>query len=180
MIVLPERVDTNWRLADGHRLVLDDLQRGSRRPPGPLVGAGSCGQMHPDPAVTHRRRTAALHLVVPVWSSCHHPWCEHCEEHPGDCVRDTQRGPEAEISLQRSHIAGARAGVAGKLVGRGEPGARTARAGDELGAESPGMPVILVIMMASCWARKPERWWRPVRRRAAGRAQALLGETGDQ
>jgi hypothetical protein len=35
--------------------------------------------------------------------------------------------------------------VAGKLVGRGEPGARTARAGDELGAESPGMPVIPVI-----------------------------------
>jgi hypothetical protein len=58
----------------------------------------------------------------------------------------------------------ARAGVAGKLVGRGEPRARTARAGDELGAESPVMPVILVIIMASCWARKPERWWRPVRR----------------
>ena len=66
----------------------------------------------------------------------------------------------------RSHVAEARADVAGKLVGRGEPGARTARAGDELGAESPGMPVILVIMMASCWARKPERWWRPVRRSA--------------
>jgi hypothetical protein len=93
-----------------------------------------------------------------------------------------RRAPEIAMVAWRwaEPCSRARAGVAGKLVGRGEPGARTARAGDELGAETPGVPVSLVIMMASCWARNPERWWRPVRRRAAGRAQALLGETGDQ
>jgi hypothetical protein len=25
----------------------------------------------------------------PMWSSSHSPWREHCEEHSGDCVRDT-------------------------------------------------------------------------------------------
>jgi Cyclin M transmembrane N-terminal domain len=32
-------------------------------------------------------------------------WGEDCEEHPGDCVRDTQRRPEAEISLRRQRPA---------------------------------------------------------------------------
>jgi hypothetical protein len=50
--------------------------------------------------------TAALHLRwQPVWSLCHHPCGEYCEEHPGGCVRDTQRGPEAEIGLRRQHTA---------------------------------------------------------------------------
>jgi hypothetical protein len=59
----PERVDTNWRLADGHRLVLDDLQevRGGLATTCSSVLAltGGCT---PDPAVVQRRRTAALHL----------------------------------------------------------------------------------------------------------------------
>ena len=38
-----------------------------------------------------------------VMSSAH--GAEHCEEDPGDCVRDTQRGPEAEIGLRRQHAA---------------------------------------------------------------------------
>lgn len=75
VIVPPERVDTNWRLADGHRLAPDDLQEVRAGLPEHLViGAGSYGPMHPDPAVNHRRRTAApLHLGwQPVWSSSHH------------------------------------------------------------------------------------------------------------
>ncbi len=64
VIVLPERVDTNWRLADRHRLVLDNLQDIREGLPEHLVvGTGSYRRMHHDPAVEHRRPTAAaLHL----------------------------------------------------------------------------------------------------------------------
>ena len=52
VIVLPERVVTKGRLADGHRLVLDDLQDVREGLPEHLVvGTGSYGRMHPDPAV---------------------------------------------------------------------------------------------------------------------------------
>jgi hypothetical protein len=34
VIVLPERVITNWWRIEGHRLVLEDLERCPRRPPG--------------------------------------------------------------------------------------------------------------------------------------------------
>ena len=79
VIVLSERVVTNWRLADGHRLVLDDLQDVRDGLPEHLVvGTGSYGRMNPDPrrsssAVRRRRVT----WVAPVWSASHHPWCEH-------------------------------------------------------------------------------------------------------
>ena len=64
LIVLLDRVVTNRRLADGQRLVLDDLQDVRECLPEHLVvGTGSCRRMHHDPALEHRRPTAAsLHL----------------------------------------------------------------------------------------------------------------------
>jgi hypothetical protein len=50
VIVLPERVVTNWWRADGHRLVLDDLKDVREDLPEYLiVGTGAYGQMRPDP-----------------------------------------------------------------------------------------------------------------------------------
>ncbi|HEX6759674.1 MAG TPA: MTH938/NDUFAF3 family protein [Propionibacteriaceae bacterium] len=50
VIVLPERVLTNWWRADGHRLVLDDLEDVREELPEHLVvGTGAYGQMRPDP-----------------------------------------------------------------------------------------------------------------------------------
>jgi hypothetical protein len=51
VIVLPERVLTNWWRADGHRLVLADLDDVIDELPERLVvGTGAYGQMRPDPA----------------------------------------------------------------------------------------------------------------------------------
>jgi hypothetical protein len=50
VIVLPERVVTNWWRRDGHRLVLDDLKDVRKDLPEHLVvGTGAYGQMRPDP-----------------------------------------------------------------------------------------------------------------------------------
>jgi hypothetical protein len=50
VILLPERVVTNWWRADGHRLVLDDLKDVREDLPEHLiVGTGAYGQMRPDP-----------------------------------------------------------------------------------------------------------------------------------
>ena len=50
LIVLPERVVTNWWRTDGHRLVLDDLEDVREELPQHLVvGTGAYGQMRPDP-----------------------------------------------------------------------------------------------------------------------------------
>jgi hypothetical protein len=52
VIVLPERVVTNWWRAEGHRLVLDDLKDVRDGLPEHLVvGTGAYGQMRPDPEV---------------------------------------------------------------------------------------------------------------------------------
>jgi hypothetical protein len=49
VIVLPERVLTGWRRADGHRLVLADLADVIEELPELLlVGTGAYGQMRPD------------------------------------------------------------------------------------------------------------------------------------
>jgi hypothetical protein len=49
VIVLPERVLTGWRRADGHRLVLADLADVIEElPERLLVGTGAYGQMRPD------------------------------------------------------------------------------------------------------------------------------------
>jgi hypothetical protein len=50
-------------LKHGHRLVLDDRQAVREELPEHLViGTGPYGRINPDPAVAHRRTTAALHL----------------------------------------------------------------------------------------------------------------------
>jgi hypothetical protein len=50
VIVLPDRVLTNWRRADGHRLVLDDLRDVIDELPERLVvGTGAYGRMRPEP-----------------------------------------------------------------------------------------------------------------------------------
>jgi hypothetical protein len=52
VIVLPERVLTNWWRADGHRLVLADLEDVLDELPERLVvGTGAYGEMRPDPEV---------------------------------------------------------------------------------------------------------------------------------
>jgi hypothetical protein len=50
VIVLPDRVLTNWWRADGHRLVLADLEDVLDELPAQLlVGTGAYGRMHTDP-----------------------------------------------------------------------------------------------------------------------------------
>jgi hypothetical protein len=50
LIVLPDRVITNWWRADGHRLILDDLKDVREDLPEHLVvGTGAYGRMRPDP-----------------------------------------------------------------------------------------------------------------------------------
>jgi hypothetical protein len=52
VIVLPDRVVTNWWRGDGHRLVLADLEDVLEElPEHLLVGTGAYGQMRPDPEV---------------------------------------------------------------------------------------------------------------------------------
>jgi hypothetical protein len=51
VIVLPDRVVTNWRRREGHGLVLEDLDGVLDELPGTLViGTGANGRLHPDPA----------------------------------------------------------------------------------------------------------------------------------
>jgi hypothetical protein len=50
LIVLPDRVLTDWWRADGHRLVLADLDEViGELPERLLVGTGAYGQLRPDP-----------------------------------------------------------------------------------------------------------------------------------
>ena len=69
VILLPERVVTNWGLADGHRMVLDDLQDVRDCLPEYLaVGTGPYGRIPIRPsliaAVCQRRSTWGRQ---PVW-----------------------------------------------------------------------------------------------------------------
>ena len=51
LIVLPDRVVTNWWRRDGHSLVLEDLAEVLDEPPDRLiVGIGAEGRLRPDPA----------------------------------------------------------------------------------------------------------------------------------
>jgi hypothetical protein len=50
VIVLPDRVLSNWWRAEGHGLVLADLDEVLEElPPHLIVGTGAYGQLHPDP-----------------------------------------------------------------------------------------------------------------------------------
>jgi hypothetical protein len=60
VIVLPDRVVPNWWRADGHRLVLADLEDVFEELPEHLVvGTGAYGQMRPEPAVIEQRESVA-------------------------------------------------------------------------------------------------------------------------
>jgi hypothetical protein len=58
VIVLPDRVLTDWRRVDGHRLVLADLDEVLEElPERLLVGTGAYGRVRPDPAlIAHLRQ----------------------------------------------------------------------------------------------------------------------------
>jgi hypothetical protein len=63
VIVLPERVLTNWWRADGHRLVLADLEDVIDELPERLVvGTGAYGQMRPDPETLERLRQRGVEV----------------------------------------------------------------------------------------------------------------------
>ena len=65
LIVLPERVVTNWWRTDGHRLVLDDLEDVREELPQLLVvGTGAYGQMRPDPATLETLRARGIEVEV--------------------------------------------------------------------------------------------------------------------
>jgi hypothetical protein len=65
VIVLPERVLTNWWRADGHRLVLDDLDEVIEELPGRLVvGTGADGRMRPDPEALEQLRQRGVEVEV--------------------------------------------------------------------------------------------------------------------
>jgi hypothetical protein len=57
LIVLPNRVVTNWWRADGHRLVLADLEDVLEDLPERLVaGTGAHGRMQPEPEMLEQLR----------------------------------------------------------------------------------------------------------------------------
>jgi len=63
VIVMPERVVTNWWRAKGHRLVLDDLKDVREELPEHLiVGTGAYGQMRPDPKAVEQLRRAGVEV----------------------------------------------------------------------------------------------------------------------
>jgi hypothetical protein len=52
LIVLPERVVTNWWRREGHSLAMEDLDEVIDALPERLIlGVGAYGQLHPDPGV---------------------------------------------------------------------------------------------------------------------------------
>jgi hypothetical protein len=63
VIVLPDRVVTNWWRADGHRLVVADLDDVVEELPGHLlVGTGAYGQMRPEPGTLEQLRQRGIEV----------------------------------------------------------------------------------------------------------------------
>jgi hypothetical protein len=63
VIVLPDRVLTDWWRADGHRLALDDLDDVIEELPERLVvGTGAYGQMRPDPDALNELRQRGVEV----------------------------------------------------------------------------------------------------------------------
>ena len=73
VIVLPERVVTNWWRADGHRLVLADLEDVIDDLPERLVvGTGAYAQMHPDPEALDQLRQRGVEVeALPTDEAVH-------------------------------------------------------------------------------------------------------------
>jgi hypothetical protein len=68
LIVLPERIVTNWWRADGHRLVVDDLDDVlGELPEHLIVGTGAYAQMRPDPeTIEQLRRQGVMVEALPT------------------------------------------------------------------------------------------------------------------
>jgi hypothetical protein len=63
VIVLPDRVVRNWWRADGHSLVLPDLDEVLEELPERLiVGTGAYGRMHPDPHALEELRERGVEV----------------------------------------------------------------------------------------------------------------------
>jgi hypothetical protein len=63
LIVLPDRVLTNWWRADGHRLALVDLEDVvDELPERLLVGTGAHGRMRPDPEALNELRQRGVEV----------------------------------------------------------------------------------------------------------------------
>jgi hypothetical protein len=65
VVVLPERVEENWRRRDGHGLVLEDLDNVLDELPGRLIlGTGAYGRMQPDPRALDQLRARGVDVEV--------------------------------------------------------------------------------------------------------------------
>ena len=63
VIVLPERVLSNWWRKDGHGLVLADLDEVLEElPPHLIVGTGAYGQLRPDPTTLDELRNRGVEV----------------------------------------------------------------------------------------------------------------------
>jgi hypothetical protein len=63
VIVLPDRVLTNWWRAEGHALVLADLDDVLEElPPHLVVGTGAYGQLLPDPQAVEQLRERGVEV----------------------------------------------------------------------------------------------------------------------
>jgi hypothetical protein len=73
VIVLPERVLTDWWRADGHRLVLADLDDVVEEVPEHLVvGTGAYGQMRPDSEALNELRQRGIEVeALPTDEAVH-------------------------------------------------------------------------------------------------------------
>ena len=73
VIVLPHRVLTDWWRADGHRLVLADLDDVLEELPERLiVGTGAYGQMRPDPEAVEQLRQRGVKVeALPTGEAIH-------------------------------------------------------------------------------------------------------------
>jgi hypothetical protein len=65
LIILPGRVVPNWWRAEGHSLVLDDLEEVlDELPPRLVVGTGASGQMRPDPGALEALDRRGIDVTV--------------------------------------------------------------------------------------------------------------------
>jgi hypothetical protein len=73
VIVLPDRVVTDWWRADGHRLVLSDLDDVlDELPTRLLVGTGAYGRMRPDPETLEQLRERGIEVeTLPTGEAVH-------------------------------------------------------------------------------------------------------------
>ena len=63
LIVLPERLITNWWRIEGHRLVLDDREDVQQDLPEHLIiGTGAYGQIRPDPDTVEELRRGGIQV----------------------------------------------------------------------------------------------------------------------